>query len=408
MTGTIRPVVTLLLAIFMLMAGSGFLSTLISLRLEASGAPPLLIGLVATAYFVGLTFGSMLAFAIVARAGHIRAFAAFVSLFSATSLSYTLHLDPLFWSILRLAEGFCMAGVFVCLESWLNERAEPATRGSVLAFYMIALYAGQAVGQFLLNLGDTWPALPFIAASILLSLAVIPVALTRIPAPSLPEGGIMRLTQLYRTSPLGFVGAAVTGVMMGAFYGLGAVFARGVGLNTAGTALFMSATILGGVALQWPLGRLSDLMDRRRVIVGTFLATLIVCIGLFEFAEGRYPMMLAGALFGGTCFALYPLCVAHTNDHLRSTQRVGASGGLILIYSLGAAAGPLAAAGTMEGLGPRGLFLFIAGCASIVLIFAGFRIWASPPVPDALQRRYQVLPRTTPAAASLDPLAPEN
>src|SRR3546814_843406 len=137
-----------------------------------------------------------------------------------------------------------MAGVFVCLESWLTGRAEPATRGSVLAFYMIALYAGQAVGQFLLNLGDTWPALPFIAASILLSLAVIPVALTRIPAPSLPEGGIMRLTQLYRTSPLGFVGAAVTGVMMGAFYGLGAVFARGVGLNTAGTALFMSATIL--------------------------------------------------------------------------------------------------------------------------------------------------------------------
>src|SRR3546814_7818163 len=99
------------------------------------------------------------------------------------------------------------------------------------------------------------------------------VALTRIPAPSLPEGGIMRLTRLYRTSPLGFVGAAVTGVMMGAFYGLGAVFARGVGLNTAGTAVFMSATILGGVALQWPLGRLSDLVDRRRVIVGTFLAT---------------------------------------------------------------------------------------------------------------------------------------
>src|SRR3546814_12551625 len=115
----------------------------------------------------------------------------------------------------------------------------------------------------------------------------------------------------------------------------------------------------------------------------TCFRSLIVCIGLFEFAEGRYQMMLAGALFGGTCFALYPLCVAHTNDHLRSTQRVGASSGLILIYSLGAAAGPLAAAGTMEGLGPRGLFLFIAGCASIVLIFAGFRIWSAPPVPAA-------------------------
>src|SRR3546814_12108566 len=110
-----------------------------------------------------------------------------------------------------------MAGVFVCLESWLNERAEPATRGSVLAFYMIALYAGQAVGQFLLNLGDTWPALPFIAASILLSLAVIPVALPRLPAPSLPDGGIIRLTRLYRTSPLAFVGASLPGVLLGAF-----------------------------------------------------------------------------------------------------------------------------------------------------------------------------------------------
>jgi len=408
MLGTARSVGTLLLAIFMLMSGGGFLATLISLRLEAAGWPALIIGLVATAYFVGLTVGSILAFSVVARVGHIRAFAAFVSLFSATSLAYSIHLDPLFWSLLRLTDGFCMAGVFVCLESWLNERAESETRGSILAFYMIALYAGQAIGQFLLNVGDEWPSMPFIAASILLSLSVLPISLTRIAAPPPPEGSIMRLSRLYRASPLGVIGAGTTGVMLGAFYGLGAVFARGAGLRDAGTALFMSATILGGVALQWPLGRLSDLIDRRKVIFAGFLATLGICAAIFWWAEGRHQLMLAGALFGGACFALYPLCVAHTNDHLRSDQRVAATGGLVLIYSLGAAAGPLPAAAVMDGAGAHGLFLFIGVCAAVVVIFASVRLWSTPPVPGERQRRYLILPRTTPVAAKLDPLSPED
>lgn len=407
MMTTARSVGTLLLAIFMLMAGSGFLSTLISLRLDAAGAPALFVGIVATAYFAGLTVGSILAFSVVARVGHIRAFTAFVSLFSATSLSYAIYLDPVFWSLLRLSEGFCMAGVFVCLESWLNECAEPETRGSILAFYMIALYAGQAIGQFLLTLGHAWPSMPFIAASILLSLSVLPVALTRLAAPAPPEGSIMRLGPLYATSPLGVVGAGSTGLMLGAFYGLGAIFARGTGLMDTGTALFMSATILGGVALQWPLGRLSDMIDRRKVIVGGFIATTIIAFTIFSSAEGRGPLMLAGALFGGACFALYPLCVAHTNDHLRSSQRVGATGGLVLVYSVGAVAGPLPAAALMDAAGPRGLFLFIALCALAVTLFAILRLGLAPPVPGERQRRYLILPRTTPLAGKLDPLSPE-
>lgn len=407
MMTTARSVGTLLLAIFMLMAGSGFLSTLISLRLDAAGAPALFVGIVATAYFTGLTAGSILAFSVVARVGHIRAFTAFVSLFSATSLSYAIYLDPVFWSALRLAEGFCMAGVFVCLESWLNERAELETRGSILAFYMIALYAGQAIGQFLLTLGHSWPSMPFIAASILLSLSVLPIALTRLAAPPPPEGRIMRLGPLYATSPLGVVGAGSTGMMLGAFYGLGAIFARGIGLLDTGTALFMSATILGGVALQWPLGRLSDMIDRRKVIVGGFIATTIIAFTIFTSAEGRGQLMLAGALFGGACFALYPLCVAHTNDHLRSSQRVGATGGLVLVYSVGAVAGPLPAAALMDAAGPRGLFLFIALCALAVTLFAIVRLGLAPPVPGERQRRYLILPRTTPLAGKLDPLSPE-
>lgn len=407
MLASILPVRSLLLAIFMLMAGSGFLSTLVSLRLEAAGTGALLIGLVSTAYFGGLTIGSLRVPAIVQRVGHIRAFAAFVSLFSASSLTYAVHQDVALWTVLRFIDGFCMAGVFVCLESWLSESAEPETRGAVLASYMIALYAGQAIGQFLLNLGNAIPSLPFMAASILLSLTVIPVALTKIAGPSLGEAEPLGVGRLYAISPLGIVGAAATGLMLGAFYGLGAVYVRRLGLDFSETALFMSIVILGGVALQWPLGRLSDRFDRRRVIVGTFAGAVAAGLAIALTGAPGVLLLLLGALYGGFSFALYPLCVAHTNDHLTPEQRVAASGGLVLAYSAGAAAGPVAGAAAMTALGPAGLFLFIALCAGAALAFALWRQMAARPVPDALQRPYQVLPRTTPMSAALDPHAPE-
>ena len=173
MIAAIRPVQSLLLAIFMLMAGSGFLSTLISLRLERAGAGTMAIGAVATAYFGGLVVGALRAGGIVRQVGHIRAFAAFVALLSASTLSYVLLDHPLLWTALRLIDGVCVAGVFICLESWLNDRADVETRGSILAAYMVALYSGQAVGQLLLGASGTLPAIPFQIASILISLAII-------------------------------------------------------------------------------------------------------------------------------------------------------------------------------------------------------------------------------------------
>jgi MFS family permease len=408
MLGAILPVRSLLLAIFVLMAGSGFLSTLISLRRERAGTPSLLIGFVATCYFAGLTAGSLRVSRVIGRVGHIRAFAAFVSLFSASALTYAVHRDIVLWSALRFIDGVSMAGVFICLESWLNERAESSTRGAVLAAYMIALYSGQAIGQFLLNLGGgPKPSLPFMAASILLSLAVIPVLLTRIPGPSLASRPPLRMGDLYQVSPLGIVGAATTGLMIGAFYALGAVHVRRLGLDMAATALFMSVVILGGVVLQWPIGRLSDRFDRRAVIVATFAATLLVSAALALGGRPGWPLLLVGGLFGGLAFALYPLCVAHTNDHLAADERVAASGGLVLAYSIGAAIGPLAGATAMRLAGPPGLYLFIALCAGATLLFALWRQYASLPVPDRLQQPYQVLPRTTPMVAALDPRADE-
>jgi MFS family permease len=400
----IRPVRSLLLAIFVMMAGSGFMATLVSLRLEAAGYAPLAIGLVGAAYFAGLTVGSLTVGQVIRRVGHIRAFAAFVAVLSASTLAYAIHQDMPFWAGLRLIDGLCVAGVYVCLESWLGDRSEPATRGAVLAAYMVALYSGQGLGQFLLNVSDDKPSMPFVVASMLTSLSILPIALTRSSSPTLGEYQPLTLRRLYAVSPLGVVGAAVTGLALGAFYGLGAVHVRRLGVDVSGAALFMSAVIFGGVALQLPLGRLSDRFDRRRVIVGVFAAATAVSAAIAMTTVPGSLLLLLGALFGGLTFSLYPLCVAHANDHVSADQRVGASGGLVLVYSAGAAAGPLAGAGAMTFVEPGGLFLFIAVCAVLAVAFALWRLAARQSPPQERQRAWVVLPRTTPMSAALDPL----
>lgn len=403
MLAAILPVRSLLLAVFALMAGSGVLSTLISIRLERAGTSTLVIGLVATAYFVGLTLGALRAGRMVGRIGHIRAFAAFVSLFSASTLAFLLWQEAPAWALLRLVNGFCAAGVYVCIESWLNERAETATRGAILSGYMISLYLGQAAGQQLLNLTAS-PALPFVACSILVSLAAIPVLLTDIAAPAPGEGRPHSFWQIYAVSPLGAIGTVLTGMMIGAFYAMAAVSVGRLGLNLAATATFMSTAILGGVALQMPLGRLSDHFDRRRVIVLTFAGTGLCSVALALLEAGGWPLLALGALFGGLSFALYPLCVAHTNDRLEPDQRVAATGGLVLLYSIGAAVGPLGGSAAMTLFGQGGLFAFIALCAAVALMLGVWRQLAASPVPAIDQQAYQVLPCTTPEVAMLDPV----
>lgn len=392
---------SILLAIFVMMTGSGYLTTLITLRLQDSGTNAILIAGVTAFYFSGLTLGALRVPRTINRVGHIRGFAAFVSLYSATALAYALVESPPLWMALRFIDGICVAAVFICLESWLNERSEDHNRGTLLAAYMVALYLGQAIGQQFLNFAPSAPALPFLIASIPISLAVLPIALTRLSGPAISEQLPFSVGRLYAASPLGFIGAVTSGIMLGAFYGLGAVYARRLGMSVADTASFMSFVIIGGVVLQWPLGRLSDRFDRRRILVGT-IAGCVLVTALLVFAPSRLLLFLLASLFGGLSFALYPLSVAHTNDHLEASQRVGAAGMLVLIYSAGAAAGPLLSGAAMRAFGPSGLFGAICAVAGGALLFAFWRQIARAPVPASRQQPYLNLPRTTPVAATLE------
>ena len=394
---------TLLLAIFVIMAGSGFLSTLIAIRLETAGSKATTIGLVAAAYFAGLTVGSVRVPAIIARVGHIRSFAAFVSIFSASGLSYSIQMSAPFWGILRFVDGFMMAGVFVCLESWLNRQATAKTRSAILAAYMIALYGGQAIGQFLLTLGSERPSMPFVIAAILLSLSVVPVVLTKIDQPKIEYVEPFSVRRLYSASPLGVVGVLVTGAILGAFYALGAIYIQRLGMGLAGVALFTSCVIGGGVALQWPLGLLSDRIDRRSVIVGCLLMVLAVSAALVLFAQPDARLFILGALFGGFAFALYPLCVAHANDYLTEEQRVGASSGLVLAYSAGAVAGPLIGSAGMQLIGIQGLFATVALFAMLGAIFGSWRVIVGRAARVANRQTFQPLTRTTPMMAVPEP-----
>ncbi|WP_394730640.1 MFS transporter [Altererythrobacter sp. GH1-8] len=392
----------LLVAIFILMAGSGFLSTLIAVRLEQAGVAALLIGLAATSYFSGLTLGSLRVESLISRIGHIRAFAAFVTIYSASSLVYAIIDQVPVWIVLRFIDGFAMAGVFVCLESWLNRQASPSNRSTILAIYMIALYFGQAAGQFLLNLGENAPDLPFMISAVLLSIALLPVLLTRMEQPKIEHFAPFSLRRLYSASPLGIFGTLATGAMLGAFYAMGAVYVQRIGMGLSQVALFTSCVIAGGVALQYPLGILSDRFDRRRVIIACFLVVAALSAALAAFPLPAIGTIALGTLFGGFAFALYPLCVAHSNDHLAEDERVGASSGLVLTYSAGAMAGPIVGSAGMGSMGAAGLFVVIGAIAGLGAIFGMWRMIARAPVPSSDQQAFQSLPRTTPMAAVLE------
>jgi len=365
MVATIITISALLLAIFGINMGVGLQSTLLGVRagIEAFALP--MIGAIMALYFVGYIGGSLYSSRLVNRIGHIRTFAALGSVASASALLHAVFIEPWTWMVLRAITGFCLAGLVMVAESWLNHAASNTNRGGVLATYMVVSLGAMAIGQFLLNLAPPGGANLFILVSVLISIFLVPVMVTRSNPPPIVPTPPMSLKRLFGISPTGIVGCLSTGLINGAFWGMGAVFAQMYGMQDREISVFMAVVILGGIITQWPLGKLSDRLDRRVVIIGIAFATVLTSFGLaYPGSVENVPILLLGLLFGMATFPLYAVSIAHVNDQLPSNEFVSASSTLLLTYGIGAAFGPFLSSTAMSALGPGGLFYDMAAAVS--------------------------------------------
>lgn len=392
----------LLAAVALLVLGNGLQSTLVGVRGGIEGMSEAMIGLIMSGYFVGYVLGSIYAPSLIQTVGHIRAFAALASIASAAALGYALAVEPATWLVLRAISGACYAGMIIVVESWLNASTDRQRRGRVLALYGIVFYAAWAAGQPLLNAAPVDGFALFAVVSIALSLALVPITLTQAGVPGVVEARRTSLSRLYAISPQGLVGAFALGLALGAFWGMAPTFAHVSAFSTEATSLFLSLPFVGALLVQWPLGWLSDRMDRRRVILGATAAGSLCAAGLaLTSGAMENAALVLVLLLGASSLPVYSLCVAHVNDHIDPGEVVAASSGLILVHGLGAALGPIVASLSMTLFGPGGLFLLMA---VILGLFAGYsmqRMVVSAPPAAHEKDSYVSVPQTSHAVLPL-------
>ncbi len=426
MPATLVSVAALLLGAAILLLGNGLLGILLPVRASFEHFSTTSIGLIASGYSAGFVLGCLGTPHVVQRVGHIRTFAVMAAIAAAVVLTMVLAIQPAVWIFLRMITGVAFAGLYMVIESWLNERASNTNRGQLFATYMVIQLAAVTIGQMLLPLGEPGGFRLFVLTAIAITLALVPVGLTTSTAPQ-PLGTVrLRLARLYRMSPVGVLGCFFVGLANGAFGGLGAIFAQSVGLSRTGVALFMSAALVGGALFQIPFGRLSDRIDRRKVLI-LACALAVLAGGVLALAGDARgggglvpraleqialsPVVLIGAVvvFGGSIYSMYALCVAHTNDFVNREEFLEASSGLLLTWGIGATIGPLLAAFAMEQIGLGGLFLYAALVHLVFMAFTWYRTWQRAPLPPAARPDFvnAGANRTSPVAAVLDPRAPD-
>lgn len=382
MIANIAPIGALLIGVALLQLGNGLQGTLVPVRAQVETFSQLQIGLLGSAYFLGFALGCYLGPYLVRSVGHIRTFTAIVALASALVLAHPLIVEPNFWSLIRVISGFCFATLYMVIESWLNERSSNDTRGIVFAGYAVISFGMLGLGQLLLPLGEPADYPLFLISSILVSLAAIPVALTRAAQPAQIAYVHVRIRHLYHISPVGFLGCFAVGAANGALWALAPLFVQLGQADTTGVAVFMAVLILSGALGQWPLGLLSDRFDRRIIIV--FAAFMCVASGLAlaVFGGTTEPVTLGlVALLGFFAFPLYTLSVAHVNDAVEPEGFVEAASGLLLIWGAGAVAGPFVASGAMALTGRGGLFLTTAAIHTVLIAFTLYRLTQRPQMP---------------------------
>lgn len=371
----------LLLGMGVLMLGAGLQGTLLGLRATLESFPTPVTGIIMSCYYVGYLVGTAAAPRMLRRVGHIRVFAALAAVASAAILVQAAFVQPLMWATMRLISGVCFAGIYVVAESWLNDRASHTDRGRLLALYMLVLYVGLGAAQFLLILANPSTTTPFMLVSVLISLSMVPIVVSvkQAPEPAVPRK--VRYRELHRNSPLGVVAVSVSGMISAIVFSMGPVYGRLSGLGNSGIAAFMALSILPAVLTQYPVGRLSDRMDRRTVIAAVCaLATLVACIAAFG-GMPRLAFLLLTALFSGSALTLYPLAVSHVNDKLEPAQMIAASSALLRLNGGAAALGPVLAGSLIAAFGSSAYFAMLGTLTGALTIYDLWRKTRRKPVP---------------------------
>ncbi|MBL3705325.1 MFS transporter [Sulfitobacter sp. BDSS02] len=389
----------LLLGIVLIMLGNGMHFTLIGLRGGIEGFSASELAIVTSGYFAGFLAGARVSPIMIRRVGHVRVFAALGSFMSAGLIAFPLVAEPWAWTILRLLIGFCMSGIYVTAESWLNDASTNENRGQVLAAYMIAQTLGIIGAQALLNLGDAASSALFIGASIFVSVSFAPILLSISPVPAAEVARPMPLRELFRASPLGTIGIFFLGGVYATQSGMAAVFGSLIEMSAAQISLFVAMLFAGALVLQYPIGWLSDRMDRRLLIFGSAVLGALCC-GLAWIAGDLLWALLAAAFFaGGVTTPLYALFLAYTNDSLSSDAMPAASGGLVLTFGIGAILGPLVIGAIMQWFGPFAFWLALGATFASIAVYALYRMTqrAAPSVEET-ESYLGVLPTASPIA----------
>lgn len=392
----------LLLGMLLLMIGNGLQGTLLGVRGGLEGFTPFTMSIVMSAYFVGFLGGSRATPEMIRRVGHVRVFAALASFISAVLILYPVFTHPAAWALGRVVVGFCFAGVYVTAESWLNNGATNENRGKALSIYMIVQMVGIVSAQGMLAMGDPSGYVLFVIASVAVSISFAPILLSISPTPAFETTKPMSLRELYQLSPLGCVGMFLLGGVFSAQFGMSAIYGTEMGLSLGQISFFVSMIFFGALVMQFPIGWVSDRMDRRILIMGIALVGGIGSVLGFAYGDNFLLLLTAAFLLGGMANPLYALLIAYTNDFLEHEDMAAASGGLMFINGLGAITGPLIIGWLMGQIGPSGFFLFLAGLMFTLAGYAAYRMTQRAATPVEETGSYSpVTPSASPVAVEL-------
>jgi len=345
---------------------------LLGVRAELEGFDDYLIGLLMSCYFAGFLAGSLLTPKMIQRVGHIRIFAALSAVASVTILIHAIYVEPWAWALMRLFTGFAFSTIYVVSESWLNQSSNNANRGQILSIYTTILLAGICAGQFMLNLANPLDFTLFILISVMVSVAAVPILLSVIITPTIEETERVSIRHLWYRTPMGVTGIILSQWVSSILFGMGAVYATKLGFSVYQVANFMGAMMAGGMILQWPLGKLSDMVDRRWVMSVACLFAVVFALLISRESEASIRLYLMIFMFGGCSLSLYSIVVALTNDHLRPSEIVPASGTIVLISGLTSITGPITAVFWLQIFGLQSFFVLLASC---LLLLATISLW---------------------------------